>query len=53
MKYLVDPRFFNVLIIVLFVAAAVRWAVEGKWSQAGYWLSAAVLNVFVTIGDRG
>lgn len=52
MNYVYDPRFFNVLIIVLFVAAAVRWAFAGNWPQAGYWISAALLNVFVTIGVK-
>lgn len=52
MTWLADPRAFNVLIIVLFVAAAVRWAFAGNWPQAGYWLSAALLNVFVTLQVR-
>lgn len=43
-----DPRLFNLLIIALFIGAAIRWAFAGNWAQAGYWLSAAVLNVFVT-----
>lgn len=50
MTWLMDPRAFNVLIIVLFLAAAVRWGFAGNWPQAGYWASAALLNVFVTLG---
>ena len=49
MKYLLDPRAFNVAIIVLFLAAAVRWAFARNWPQAAYWVSAAVLNVTVTL----
>lgn len=52
MSFIFDPRFFNVLIIAMFLAAAIRWAVEKNWSQAGYWVSAALLNVFVTMGVK-
>lgn len=48
MSLIFDPRFFNVLIVFMFVAAAVRWAFERNWAQATYWLAAAVLNVAVT-----
>jgi hypothetical protein len=48
MTIFTDPRAFNILIIVMFLAASIRWACAGGWMQAGYWLSAAVLNVFVT-----
>jgi hypothetical protein len=52
MNWILDPRAFNVLIILLFIAAAIRWAFAGNWPQAGYWASAAVLNVFVTVGVK-
>ena len=52
MTWLQDPRSFNVLIILMFIAASVRWAFAGNWPQAGYWGSAALLNVFVTIGSK-
>ncbi len=42
-----DPRIFNVLIIVLFLAAAARWAFERNWPQVGYWMAAAALNVSI------
>jgi hypothetical protein len=48
MRWLADPRAFNVAIIVMFLAAAVRWAAARNWPQASYWLAAAVLNVAVT-----
>lgn len=52
MSFLSDPRAMNVLIIVLFVVAGIRWAFAGNWPQSGYWLSAALLNVFLTIGVK-
>lgn len=51
-SFIFDPRFFNVAIIAMFIAAAIRWAWEKNWAQAGYWASAALLNVFVTIGVK-
>lgn len=52
MKYLLDPRAFNVLIMVMFAAASVRWAFARNWAQAGYWASACLLNLFVTMMGR-
>lgn len=52
MIWLTDPRAMNVLIIGLFVLAAIRWGFAGNWAQAGYWASAALLNVFVTLGVK-
>jgi hypothetical protein len=49
MSALFDPRLFNVVIILMFIAAAVRWAFERNWPQSVYWLSAAVLNAAVTM----
>lgn len=49
MSWLVDPRLFNWLIVAMFVGASIRWAIAGNIPQAGYWASAAVLNVFVTL----
>lgn len=48
MKYLLDPRAFNVAIIVMFLAAAIRWALARNWPQASYWLAAAALNISIT-----
>lgn len=48
MGFIFDPRFFNAAIIVMFIAAAIRWAFERNWAQATYWTAAAVLNVAVT-----
>lgn len=48
MRWLLDPRAFNVAIIVMFLAAAVRWSFAKNWPQAAYWLAAAALNISVT-----
>lgn len=47
MRYLTDPRAFSVLIIALFVLAALRWAFAGNWPQVIYWASGAALNCAV------
>jgi hypothetical protein len=49
MKYLLSPLLFNWLIMALFAFAAIRWAIERDWIQAGYWGSAILLNLFVTM----
>jgi hypothetical protein len=46
-----SPRAFNLLIIALFICAAIRWACAGNWSQFWYWLAAAVLNIAVMPRD--
>lgn len=48
MRWLLDPRAFNVAIIVLFLAAAIRWAFARNWPQACYWVAAAALNISIT-----
>jgi Flp pilus assembly protein protease CpaA len=48
LNMLLDPRFFNVIIILMFITASLRWAYEKNWAQATYWCAAAVLNVAVT-----
>jgi hypothetical protein len=48
MRWWADPRAFNVVIIVMFLAAALRWAIARNWPQAAYWIAAAALNVAVT-----
>lgn len=52
MTWLLDPRLFNILIIVMFIAAAIRWGFVGNWPQSIYWIAAAVLNVAVTVGMK-
>ena len=40
---------FPVLLIIEDVVAALLYAWCGMWIHAGYWLSAAVLTLFVTL----
>lgn len=47
MRYLSDPCLFPIVIIALFACAAVRYAADSNWPKAGYWVSAALLNIFV------
>lgn len=49
MSFIFDPRFFNALIIFMFLTAAVRWACAGNWLQVVYWVSGAALNAVVTM----
>jgi hypothetical protein len=45
-----DPRAFNFLIMALYAANAVRWAVHGSWADCCYWLSALAITATVTFG---
>jgi hypothetical protein len=47
---LLDPKFFNYLIMVLYCLNAVRWLVEGKYADTCYWLSAFAITATVTWG---
>lgn len=48
MSLLFDPKFFNYLILVLYILNACRWAAEGKVADVCYWLSAAAITATVT-----
>lgn len=50
MSALLDPKAFNYLIMVLYGLNAIRWAVEGKWADTCYWLSALAITATVTFG---
>ena len=53
MQLLLDPRFFNYVIMALFMVSAVRWAFAGSWVDASYWLFSLALTATVTFGyDR-
>lgn len=43
-----DPRIFNVVILIMFAAATIRWGFNGNMKQTVYWASAFVLNYAVT-----
>ena len=48
MNVLGDPRLFNLAIMVLYAAAAIRWGIAGKWADCGYWVSAILLTICLT-----
>jgi hypothetical protein len=49
MKALIlDPKFFNYLIMALYFLNAIRWLVEGKLADVCYWLSALAITATVT-----
>lgn len=50
MSLLLDPKVFNYLIMALYVLNAARWALEGKWADMCYWLSAFAITATVTFG---
>lgn len=50
MSYLLDPKLFNYLIMALYLLNAGRWALEGKWADMCYWLSALAITATVTFG---
>lgn len=50
MTAIFDPRIFNAIIMALYVAAALRWALAGYWIDMTYWLAALVLTMCVTWG---
>jgi hypothetical protein len=50
MSILLDPKFFNYLIMSLYTANAVRWAFVGNPADVCYWLSALAITATVTFG---
>lgn len=52
MRWLLDPKVFNYLIVLLYACSAIRWAIEGKWVDVLYWVSAIGITLAVTFGYR-
>lgn len=50
MIWLMHPKIFNVVIMVLYLFAAVWWAWHGKYADALYWFFALGLTLVVTFG---
>jgi uncharacterized MnhB-related membrane protein len=48
MNYLLDPKVFNYLIMVLYLLNSIRWGVHGDLGQVIYWLSAFSLTYSIT-----
>lgn len=49
MAFLFNPRAFDMAIVLMFLGAAIRWGFAGDWARAGYWTSAAVLNICISM----
>jgi hypothetical protein len=52
MKFLLDPRLFNYVIMALYTINAGRWAFAGKYADMCYWLSALAITATVTWGYK-
>jgi hypothetical protein len=52
MRQLLDPRFFNFLIMALYALSAIRWAMAGRYADMCYWLSALAITATVTFGYK-
>ncbi len=48
---LLDPRVINFVLLILYAANAVRWAVHGSWPDAAYWFGALIITLAVTFGS--
>lgn len=48
MSWILDPKFFNYLIMILYGLNAGRWAIDGKWPDVAYWISALAITATVT-----
>lgn len=52
MKWFLDPRLFNFVIMTLYVLNACRWAIAGKLADTCYWISACAITATVTWGYK-
>lgn len=48
MKWITDPRLFNIVILILFGITTLRWACAGNLKQTLYFGGAFVLNYAIT-----
>lgn len=48
LNFLLDPKIFNYVIMVLYTLNALRWLYEGKINGVCYWLSALAITATVT-----
>lgn len=48
MKWLIDPKLFNYVIMSLYGLNTLRWAYAGKIADVCYWLSALAITATVT-----
>ena len=47
-----DPKLFSYVIMILYAANVARWALNGSWADACYWLSALGITLTVTFGYK-
>lgn len=52
MSFLLDPKIFNYVIMCLYGLNVIRWAVDGRWVDVCYWLSALAITATVTFGYK-
>ena len=50
MRWLLDPKLFNYVIMSLYALNAGRWALAFNWVDMCYWLSALAITATVTWG---
>lgn len=43
-----DPKVFNYTILALYALNAGRWALDRKWADVCYWMSAFAITATVT-----
>ncbi len=48
MKFLLDPKIFNYIILCLYCLNSIRWLAAWKIADVCYWLSAAAITATVT-----
>lgn len=48
MKFFLDPKIFNYVIMSLYLLSALRWGFERKPADVCYWLSALAITATVT-----
>jgi hypothetical protein len=52
MSILLDVKFFNYLIMTLYLINSARWAIHGNYADVSYWLSAFAITATVTFGYK-
>ena len=48
--WLLDPRVFNYIVLVLYALNCIRWIFAGSWGDALYWFAAFQITFAVTFG---
>lgn len=48
MRWLLDPKLFNYIIMLMYLLSAARWALNRSLADTCYWLSALAITATVT-----